>query len=279
MPSPLPFPLPARARLRADCRRCDALCCTLLAFTRSADFAADKPAGTPCRNLAGDRSCTIHASLHGHGYAGCAAFDCFGAGQALTRSLRTSARTAPQDPRRLLAEFSALRRLHEMLWHLAEAHERTHDPDAADRLEALARRIAGAAGGETALLRDLDLDHLHREAGAVLADVSAEVRARYGAADGAAPMLGARADLAGRDLRRRVLHGADLRGALLIAADLRGTDLAGADLLGADLRDARLHGADLSRALFVSRSQISAARGDGRTLLPADVPAPGHWAG
>ncbi|RQX15913.1 oxetanocin A resistance protein, partial [Micromonospora arida] len=39
------------AQLRADCGRCFGLCCVVPAFAASADFAIDKPAGSPCPNL------------------------------------------------------------------------------------------------------------------------------------------------------------------------------------------------------------------------------------
>jgi hypothetical protein len=51
------------------------------AFTASTDFAIDKPAGRPCPQLRSDLRCDIHADLRGQGFAGCAVFDCFGAGQ------------------------------------------------------------------------------------------------------------------------------------------------------------------------------------------------------
>jgi hypothetical protein len=85
-------------------------------------------------------------------------------------------------------------------------------------------------------------------------------------------------DLAGRDLRDVDLLGADLRGALLIGADLRGADLRMVDLLGADLRGAELAGADLSSSLFLTRTQIGGARGDGRTAVPSVLEPPAHWA-
>ena len=40
--------------LTADCGRCFGLCCVALPFSRSADFAYDKPAGEPCVNLQPD---------------------------------------------------------------------------------------------------------------------------------------------------------------------------------------------------------------------------------
>ena len=47
--------------LRADCERCVGLCCVALPFTASADFAFDKEAGEPCRNLTADLRCGIHS--------------------------------------------------------------------------------------------------------------------------------------------------------------------------------------------------------------------------
>ncbi len=50
-----------------------------------------------------------------------------------------------------------------------------------------------------------------------------------------------------------------------------------ADLIGADLRDADLRGADLTGALFLTQSQVNAARGDRATKLPPSVTRPSHW--
>jgi uncharacterized protein YjbI with pentapeptide repeats len=62
-----------------------------------------------------------------------------------------------------------------------------------------------------------------------------------------------------------------------VGADLAGADLRLADLTGADLRGANLSGADLSTALFLSRSQVGAARGSATTALPDRIPRPAHW--
>jgi hypothetical protein len=59
---------------------------------------------------------------------------------------------------------------------------------------------------------------------------------------------------------------------------LRGVYLGRADLLGADLRAADIRGADLSGCLFLTRPQVTAARGDLSTRLPSAVPTPAHWA-
>ena len=69
-----------------------------------------------------------------------------------------------------------------------------------------------------------------------------------------------------------------MRGAYLIGADLRGADLRVADLIGADFRDADLKGADLTGSIFLTQSQLNAAKGDTDTKLPPWFSRPAHWA-
>jgi uncharacterized protein YjbI with pentapeptide repeats len=85
------------------------------------------------------------------------------------------------------------------------------------------------------------------------------------------------ADLIGAKLRGADLQGANLRGAYLIGADLRGADLRLADFIGADLRDTDLSGADLTGCLFLTQSQVNAAKGDAATKLPPALLRPPHW--
>ncbi|MCJ0904468.1 pentapeptide repeat-containing protein [Rhodococcus sp. ARC_M6] len=178
----------------------------------------------------------------------------------------------------MFAAFKIVKQLHEMLWYLAEACERAYAPEAVHEARELESAIAALTHGSLAELFSVDIGALHGAVRTVLMEVSEEVRASYFAEAGHLdPSFTPAADLAGADLRARRLCGADLRGACLIAADLRESDLAAVDLLGADLRDARLEGADLSAALYVTQPQINAARGDGKTRLPASVSAPSHW--
>ena len=276
-----PSPSLDRQSLRPDCGNCFALCCTAFGFTRSADFALDKPSGTPCRNLAPDFSCTIHESLRPRGFRGCTVFDCFGAGQNVSQKLfaGNSWLEYPETKDGMFSAFKVARQLHEMLWYLVEAQERTFDPDSSNCALKLMKMIEQALDGGLEALLSLDVHDLHAQVRSTLMEISDEVRASYFAAgdDHLEPWLTPGADLMGRQLASRRLCGADLRGAYLIAADLRGSDLSGVDLLGADLRDARLEGADLSQALYVTQPQLNSARGNGTTLLPADLMMPAHW--
>ena len=274
-------PGPGRDSLRPDCSNCFALCCTAFGFARSADFAIDKPAATPCPNLDQDSSCTIHDRLRPRGFRGCTVFDCFGAGQAVSQQLFAgiSWRDAPDSRQEMFAAFKVMRQLHEMLWHLAEAQEKTFDADTAREAKELRTVIGDLTRGPLPGLLACDLESLHSAVRTMLVAVSEEVRAGYFAAgtDQLDAALHSGTDLAGVNLRARKLCGADLRGACLIAADLRGSDLAGADLLGADLRDARLDGADLTAALFLTQPQLNSARGSSTTLVPPGLSAPPHW--
>lgn len=136
--APVPPSLPPaqeRLSLRPDCGSCFALCCTALGFSRTADFAVDKPAGTPCLNLSDDFSCSIHDSLRPRGFSGCTVYDCFGAGQTVSQELFAGKnwRENPGSREEMFSAFKTVRQLNEMRWHLAEAQLRTLDPDVEER--------------------------------------------------------------------------------------------------------------------------------------------------
>ncbi|QOC95349.1 pentapeptide repeat-containing protein [Micromonospora craniellae] len=262
-------------RLRADCGRCFGLCCVAPAFAASADFAVDKPAGQPCRNLRSDFACDIHADLRDRGFPGCTVFDCHGAGQRVAQETFGGRdwRAAPENAPLMFDVFAVMRPLHELLWYLTEALALR--PPAALR-EELAEALAETdrlAGGSPQDLLALDVEAHRSTVNRLLSRTGDLARAR-----GGPPGSDRRgAVLVGRDLRRVDLRGANLRGAVLIGADLRGVDLTRADLTGADLRGAAVGGADLTGALFLHQAQVDAARGDRRTRLPDRMTRPPHW--
>jgi uncharacterized protein YjbI with pentapeptide repeats len=266
----------ARTDLTADCADCFALCCVGLAFTASQDFAVDKSAGTPCAHLGADDRCTIHTALRGRGFRGCTVYDCFGAGQKLSKVTfgGVSWREAPDSAPQMFAALPVMRQLHEMLWYLAEAETlaaasalRTEIAWSAEETERLTRLPAGD-------LLALDVGAHRAGVSELLSEVSALIRAGFG---GGRKKDRRGADLIGARLRGADLRGADLRGAYLIGADLSGADLRRADLIGADLRDANLAGADLTDAIFVTQSQLNAALGDQATKIPQGLARPSHW--
>ena len=275
--------------LHADCGNCFGLCCVALSFQASADFAIDKKAGEPCRNLRRDFGCGIHSRLREDGFRGCTVYDCFGAGQRVAQATYSgrSWREAPETAGQMFAVFGVMRQLHELLWYLtlalpmAPAGPLRVDIDRAiEETEELARQNGR---GLAALLEGAGLAAHRDRVSSALSQVSDLVRteARRGRPKPTGPAKKARpgVDLVGADLRNADLAGDNLRGAYLIAADLSGADLRSADLIGADLRDADLSGADLSSTLFLTQPQVSAARGDAATKLPPSLARPGHWTG
>jgi uncharacterized protein YjbI with pentapeptide repeats len=270
---------PERAHdvLRADCGRCFGLCCVAPAFSASADFAIDKPAGRPCPHLQPDFRCGIHTDLRGQGFRGCAVYDCFGAGQQVSQ-VTFGGRDWRRDPRaasQMYEVFPIMRQLHELLWYLAAAlalrPARAVHPEL--RLSFTATQAMTRSPAD--VLLGLDTGRHRAQVNAVLARASELARAQLPGQKldhHGADLIGAR--LADADLR-----GANLRGARLVGADLRRADLTLADLTGADLRGADLRGADLTKCLFLTQAQLDAAEGDTGTRLPPPLTRPAHWSG
>jgi uncharacterized protein YjbI with pentapeptide repeats len=299
-------PRPGQVELRADCGRCFGLCCVAPAFAASVDFAIDKPAGQPCPNLRPDFGCGIHDELRPLGFRGCSVYDCFGAGQQVAQVTFGGRdwRQAPHTAGQMFAVFAVMRQLHELLWYLTEALALPAAQPLYGQLREALAAIEHLTRGSPADLLDLDLAARRGPVGDLLRQASELTRAaflnqatpagttRRTRADGKAP-AGGKAGSGGRDRRGADLTGADLtgarlagsdlsgaslRGAYLIAADLHGADLRATDLLGADLRDAELADADLTGAIFLTQSQLDAARGGAATRLPAAFTRPVHWA-
>ena len=261
--------------LRADCTRCAALCCVVPAFSRGADFALAKPAETACPNLGADDRCGIHPVLRERGFPGCVVYDCFGAGQHVTQHVWPGLdRGDRAELHQVATVFPVVRALQELRW-LVRAARGLHLPAGlADQLADAEADLAARVGGDVEQLRDEPVGAVRGQVNQLLTRASEHARrsVRRPRDLRGAQLVGA--DLAGADLR-----GGNLRGAVLLGADLRRADLRLADLTGADLRGARLGGADLRGALFVTASQLEAARGDAATRLDPDVVRPGHWGG
>lgn len=263
-----------RRSLQADCQSCFALCCVAPAFSASADFAIDKPAGQACPNLQPDFRCGIHTQLRQQGFAGCTVYDCFGAGQKVSQVTFGGQdwRRTPETAQQMFAVFRVVRDLHELLWYMSEALTLpAARPLHADLSVAQGETERLTHDSPQALLQ-LDLAAHRQRVSDLLLAASELVRAnlRHRKDHRGADLIGA--DLQGADLR-----GASLRGAYLIGADLRRADLRVADLIGADLRGADLRGADLTGSIFLIQSQLGAAKGDAGTRLPPSLTTPAHW--
>ncbi len=149
---------------RSDCTRCAALCCLLLAFDRSELFALDKPALVPCMHLR-RHACRIHQGLSEQGFAGCAAYDCYGAGPRVVhelfggRSWRDDASLVSPMAR----AFSAMRSLQELRLLLETARQLPLDSQQSARLDELSSLLVPREGWPLASLQDFERSSLARE--------------------------------------------------------------------------------------------------------------------
>ncbi|BEP15948.1 pentapeptide repeat-containing protein [Acidothermaceae bacterium B102] len=262
--------------LVADCSRCFGLCCVVPAFAKSADFAVDKPAGTPCRHLV-SFACGIHTSLRQQGFSGCTVYDCFGAGQHVAQGTYDGRdwRSAPDVAAEMFAVFPVMRQLHELLRYVSEALTFAAAATVHAELQNAWDDTVGMTEGSPAEIMAVDVATHRDRVNALLLRASELVRAQVSRRT--KDFRGS--DLAGARLASADLRAASLRGAVLIGADLIGADLRSADLIGSDLRGADLRGADLRGALFLVQSQLDAARGDARTQVSDPLVHPSHWPG
>lgn len=272
-----------RSNLQADCEHCFGLCCVALYFSVSEGFPIDKSAGQPCPNLQSDFRCCIHKNLIERGLKGCIAFDCFGAGQKVSKVSfgEHDWRRVPQSSKQMFEVFLIMRQLHELLWYLTEALRLQQARPIQGALRSMLYETERLTRLKPDLIMELDISTHRAEVNTLLLRTSELVRceAQRGRKShlGRKKTFGRGADLIAADLRRIDLRGANLRGACLIAADLRGTDLIGADLIGADFRDADIRGTDLSKSIFLTQTQINVAKGDTNTKLPSSLNRPKHW--
>ncbi|MBW7475370.1 pentapeptide repeat-containing protein [Paenibacillus oenotherae] len=278
-----PSPEMNRNNLQSDCESCFGLCCAALPFSASADFAIDKNAGQPCPNLQADFRCGVHNNLRQLGFRGCTVYDCFGAGQKVSHVTFGGRdwRQAPQSAKLMFEVFPVMRQLHELLWYLTEALalQPAHSIHNELRL-ALAETERLTRLSPEALL-ELDIASHRGSVNTLLLQTSELVRdeasRKHKPSRGRQKSFSRSADLVGAKLKGADLRCANLRGAYLIAADLRGADLRAADLIGADFRDTDLRGANLTETIFLTQSQLNAAKGDASTKLPPLLHHPAHW--
>src|SRR6266540_262833 len=161
----------------------------------------------------------------------------------------------------MFAVFPVMRHLHELLWYLTEALDLPGAAPLRDEVAIALRETERLPHLGSGALLTLDVAAHRERVNAVLRAVSDLVRTGSGSGAGRGAGAGSGTG-AGRP-----------------PADHRGADLVGADLRGQGLRAANLRGADLRGGLFLTQSQLDAARGDARTRIPPALSKPAHWVG
>jgi hypothetical protein len=154
------------AALRADCARCAALCCVALAFDRS--------------SLDGCGRCRIHAAKAQAGFAGCAGYDCAGAGQRVTQEVFNgrSWREHPELLAPMLRAFAVLRRVHELRLLLREAAKLPLTSAERETLRAFDDRLEPAGGWSEVSLAEAPIEEIAAHVRAFLMSLRRYVEGR-----------------------------------------------------------------------------------------------------
>ena len=170
-------PAMPKPELAADCRRCAALCCVSLAFDQSQQFAFDKPAGVPCPHLSPGDRCRIHPRLEERGFAGCARYDCLGAGQRVTQEVLPGRhwRQGPTEARRVFEAFRGLRSVHAALELLESAARLPLSPSERASCRRLSRLLSPSAPWSEQALAEFEQSPVFHQVRAFLESLRASV--------------------------------------------------------------------------------------------------------
>jgi uncharacterized protein YjbI with pentapeptide repeats len=259
--------------LTSDCKNCFGLCCVALPYAKSADFPINKDGGEPCRNLCSDNCCRIHDQLSEKGFHGCVSYECFGAGQHVSRNIYDGGdwRNNSERAKEMFAVFPLVQQLHEILWYLYQAlglrETRAFHLNLKDVYEETVKLTKIAP--EEILKLDIVA---HRSKVNVLLLKTSEVYRKDFIKEGKR-----KRDYIGANLKGTNLQGVSLRGTLMIGANLSHADLRKADLIGTDLRGADLSNANLTGAIFLTQSQLNSAKGNVHTKIPDFLEKPIRW--
>lgn len=146
------------SNLKADCARCQGLCCVASAFDVEQGFAFAKAARQACRHLDGGNRCEIHANLSQQGFPACVHFDCHGAGQHVCQQwfAEKSWRNDPKCAEIMFTSYQMLRDLNgqRALLITAESWLRKSASSKAESLIAQCQMLRA----ELRKLSELDLD-------------------------------------------------------------------------------------------------------------------------
>lgn len=265
---------------KIDCENCCGLCCVVLYFSKLEGFPDDKEAGNACKNLQQDYTCSIHAQLSEQGLKGCMAYDCFGAGQQVTRLLAKmpnwNERSA-DDTAMIFKAYLKVMQMQQTLWYLAEASLLSLPELEERQIKLLLEEGRIMIKQPLERLQTLDAELFREKANHLLKQICTMINRQY-YADGKIRMSeDSHKNYMGKNMKRKNLTGQDFSMSLLLAANLEQADLRGANFLGADLRDANLCNTDLSQCLFLTQIQMNSARGNQNTKIPSYLCRPASW--
>ncbi|MGL5676802.1 MAG: pentapeptide repeat-containing protein [Cellulosilyticaceae bacterium] len=256
--------------LHIDCKNCSGLCCVALYCSKIDGFPENKDAGVPCKHLEADFKCDIHGELIEKNLRGCLNYECFGAGQKVTRMYADKGgwEQNPSQRAEIYQVFLGVTQLYQMRWYLLQALELHVSSERDGAIEKLIQENGEIVEQEPKKILSYDLEAYRERVNVLLKALTNQVRTTKDNGN---------KNFFGKNLKGKNLDGKDFTMALMIAANLEKCRLRRANLLGADMRDTNIKDTDLSESLFLTQMQINSAKGNAETKLPSYLSRPSTW--
>lgn len=258
---------------KINCEKCSGLCCVALYFAKSDGFPKNKEAGIACKNLQAEYKCKLHSNLFQQGLNGCMAYDCFGAGQYVTRHLKSLPdwRTiSKNEADEIFNSYLVVLRVHQTLWYLSQCLILRLPQIEKEHAQALINEGTELIEKLLEILAVLDTQSFYEKSNEYLKHICEIYQIPN------ANKIQAK-NYMGKNMKQKNLAENDFSMSLLIAANLEQANLYGANFLGTDMRDTNIKNADLSQCLFLTQIQINAAKGNNNTILPSYLNRPESW--
>lgn len=252
-----------------NCKACCGLCCVALYFSKTDGFPYDKISGIPCDHLCDNYTCDSHKELSHHGWRGCMAYDCFGAGPFITKKLSDKPNWKTLGSTKAEMIFNAYRnvmQIHQTMWYLHQAISLVLDDDMNKKLRCSILEGHKILSQPLHQLSVMDITVFRIKSNKLLKQICTLQKP-----------LQINRNFAGKNFKQQDLSELDFSMSLLIASNLESAKLRKTNFLGADMRDANIQNTDLTDSLFLTQFQINSTHGNKHTKLPCYLKAPASW--
>jgi len=214
-----------------------------------------------------DFSCDTHKKLAELNLKGCLTYDCFGAGQKVTKSIYQNIdwQKNPDMKDEIFKVFLIVTKLHQILWYLIQATTICDDSDLMSVFNQLIEENKEMTNMAPKEILKIEVKGYMDKANVALKKICMLEPGEVNK------------DFIGHDFKKENLDGRDFTMSLLIGANLQGCSLSVTNFLGADMRGANIKDTNLSSSLFLTQMQINSARGNSATRIPANLTRPTYW--
>lgn len=245
--------------LKINCQECLGICCTALYFSKMDGFYGNKKAGTKCIHLDIQHRCTIYQDLLKKHSKGCRIYECFGAGQLVTKKYPKN----QQVNQEVCDVYLLMYPLHQILWYLLQAKQYGQK-----EVETMISKVQESIALPSKDLLKMDVNAILIEAKQVLKKACDTLTKTDQTK---------KQTYFQKDFSKQQLDEKDFSMTSMIGCNLEGSHLFHTNFLATDMRDVNIKNTDMSQCYFLTQGQINSAIGNQYTILPNDLTRPSTW--